>query len=233
MHSPVSFDVPYEKSIQDGASMSKGRKATAKSQKTMAMLRSDRDLRRRESVRLRQEGFTLRECAEALSVSIPTIASDLAAMGIKSGDKYRSRATQLWGLDGVPPVTPAPSENGTHGAVEPDWDALLSEAISTLRRKADAGVVGAATAIAKMAVQESRTGSCVRHVPLDDVNLMVREICTAYADEFRGVFVRTLESSGVTKSNMMMPHVEASLVRVYMTLQGRLNPNDSPDGVMP
>lgn len=212
--------------------MAKGRRS-AKSRRTMTQLRADRDERRRESVRLRTEGFTLKECAETLGCSIPTVVDDLRRSGIDSGDKHRSRAAQLMGLDGVPPVTPAPSENGVHNPVEPDWDGLLGEAIGVLRRKADSGIVGAATALAKIAVQESRTGSCAQHVPIDDVNTMVREICSTYADEFRGVFVRALEAADVAEANTLMPLIDVSLGRVYMTLQGRLNPNDSPDGVMP
>ena len=209
--------------------MAKGRR-TAKSRRTMTQLRADRDVRRRESLRLRQEGFTLKECAETLGCSIPTVSADLRASGVDSGDTYQRRATKLLGLPDAP--VPAPSENGAHSPVEPDWDGLLHEAISALRRKADSGIVGAATALAKLAVQESRTGSCDRHVPVSDVNTMVREICTTYNDEFRGSFVRALEAADVAEANTLMPLIDVSLGRVYVMLQGRLNPNDSPDGVM-
>lgn len=220
------FSVSYETPIQIGGIMGK---RTAKSRRTMTQLRADRDVRRRESLRLRQEGHTLQACAEALGVSVPTVSSDLVAMGVESGDKHRRRAAALMGLDGVP--VPEPSKNGAHGDTF-DWQSLKTEQIDQLRRRAASGVVSAQVALVRLAVSEADKTSCDDHIPASDVQSAVSEICDAYATEFRGSFLRSLEAQGIVSQDKLRPYVDISLGRTVIQLQAKLNVSDSSARVM-
>ena len=171
---------------------------------------SRREGRRREAVTLRDTGLTLREIGERLGVSGQTVFNDLKAVG------YRQT------LDSVPP-----SHNGHNGTTAAlrllglpsqgkggrDWDALLSEAVSLLKERAEAGSVSAASTLAKLAIAErtKETAQCSGHVSQEDVDGMIQSIVEMFVNEFEGPFVRSCGRVGVFG---VAVHVADSLERV-------------------
>ena len=172
---------------------------------------SRREARRREAVRLRGAGLSLREIGSTLNVTAQTIHNDLQA------SFYQSQTGN---------VAPLPASNGhdtsaalrllglpTSPSAGQDWNALLSEAVGVLSARALSGSVSAAATLAKLAIdqRQKQAAECVDHVPREEVTEAIEGVVELFVSEFEGPFVRACGRVGVFGVDL---HVTDSLERV-------------------